>query len=1037
MKEVINLFICAMLFAQVLVGQQRIIIKNDRSDVAVEKEHSAISDVNPQAGGQLFAPSPVVAKQGQESINESLIGTTEYDLQTNRSLSNRLCLFSDGTIGAVWMMGFTDPNFGDRGTGYNYFNGTSWSTPPLIRIESVKTGWPSIAAWGASGEIVVAHNGLATTDGGLIFSKRTQKGSGSWTSSVFQGPDPDWHELLWPRMVTNGVNHNTIHLLSPTAPTGNGGIAYMGQDPALLYSRSTDGGVTWNPKHQILPGTGSTYYSSITADEYTWAEPRGNTLAFLVCDPWKDLFVMKSTDNGDTWQKLVAWTHPYPHFDWNTTITTDTLWAPDGSGDVAIDNNGQVHILCGLTRVAHTEPGTTYSYWPWTDGIAYWNESRPPFTAPNPHDALDADDVLVENYNLVGWTQDVNNNGILDFESELMTYRSLGISTMPNIIIDDQNYLFIVYASTTETYTNGTYNYKHIWARGSDDNGTTWNNFVDLTSDLYHIFDECIYPVYAGQSDDKVYLIYNYDASPGLALDGDHAYQTNNISFFSIDKSDLVAYQPPQGIHVFPYVQSFESGLGEWVQSVDDDFDWTLTNAPTPTVNTGPDQAYEGSYYLFTESSSPNFPNKTAGLYAVFDFSQLDQPGLSFWYHMYGTTMGTLKAQVSVNGGVTWTDLWTKTGDQGNQWLNATVSLTAYMGVGNVRIRFWGITGMSFYSDMAVDDIQVAGISTPPQCTNPVTPQNGAINVSVATDLEWSPVPEATGYILYLGTDDPPGNIVNGEDLGDMTVYDHPVDLDYSTQYFWEIVPYNQYGPATGCQSWSFITEVGSGLPFTLHLKAFLEGPFNSGVMAYLLNFFGYLPLSQPYGTSPWWYNGTESVVQPPDYVVDWVLVELRETTGGPSTALHDSTIARRAGFIRYDGGIVDLDGVSDLGFSVNVSANLYAVVLQRNHLGIMSAVPLTLTGSTYSYDFTTSAVQVYGGSNGHKEVSPGIWAMISGDGNADGQVNNSDKIEVWKVQSGNSGYKSGDFNMDGQVNNPDKIEKWKPNSGRSCQVPQ
>jgi len=61
---------------------------------------------------------------------------------------------------------------------------------------------------------------------------------------------------------------------------------------------------------------------------------------------------------------------------------------------------------------------------------------------------------------------------------------------------------------------------------------------------------------------------------------------------------------------------------------------------------------------------------------------------------------------------------------------------------------------------------------------------------------------------------------------------------------------------------------------------------------------------------------------------------------------------------------------------------------------------------------------------------------MIAGDGNADGQVSNADKLEVWTIQSGNSGYLAGDFNMDTQVNNADKIDLWAPNSGRSCQVP-
>ena len=61
---------------------------------------------------------------------------------------NRLYLYEDGTIGAAWIRGYdgADP-WADRGTGYNYFDGTSWGELPSARIEDVKTGWPSMHLW--------------------------------------------------------------------------------------------------------------------------------------------------------------------------------------------------------------------------------------------------------------------------------------------------------------------------------------------------------------------------------------------------------------------------------------------------------------------------------------------------------------------------------------------------------------------------------------------------------------------------------------------------------------------------------------------------------------------------------------------------------------------------------------------------------------------------------------------------------------------------------------------------------------------------
>ena len=43
---------------------------------------------------------------------------------------------------------------------------------------------------------------------------------------------------------------------------------------------------------------------------------------------------------------------------------------------VLIDNNNQVHVFTGYMRILEDDPATAgYSYFPYTDGIKYWNES--------------------------------------------------------------------------------------------------------------------------------------------------------------------------------------------------------------------------------------------------------------------------------------------------------------------------------------------------------------------------------------------------------------------------------------------------------------------------------------------------------------------------------------------------------------------------------------------------------------------------------------------------------------------------------------
>jgi len=228
----------------------------------------------------------------------------------------------------------------------------------------------------------------------------------------------------------------------------------------------------------------------------------------------------------------------------------------------------------------------------------------------------------------------------------------------------------------------------------------------------------------------------------------------------------------------------------------------------------------------------------------------------------------------------------------------------------------------------------------------------------------------------------------------------------------------------------------GTGQNFSVILRVYLEGPYTGLQMSTALNNSNYLPLSQPYNIAPWNYAGTETVAAIPNAdVVDWVLVELRETAGNASTAYEDDVVARQAGFLLAGGSIVALDGVSPLQFNHPVTAKLYAVIYHRNHLAVLSGSELVNTAGSYSYDFSTGAGQAYGGSNAHKEIASGVWGMTSGDGDANGQVNNTDKNDIWKPQSGNSGYKAGDFSMNGQVDNVDKNDLWKVNSGKSTQV--
>ncbi len=273
-----------------------------------------------------------------------------------------------------------------------------------------------------------------------------------------------------------------------------------------------------------------------------------------------------------------------------------------------------------------------------------------------------------------------------------------------------------------------------------------------------------------------------------------------------------------------------------------------------------------------------------------------------------------------------------------------------------------------------------------------------------------------------------------------------PISGDQGDQWFEQVVDLSVYDGETikfrfrgitGADYFSDICIDDFSIDGTEHnlqteLTAFLEGPFVSTEMSTNLNSGGLIPLSQPFNVDPWYYFGTENVASMPNAdVVDWILVELRETPGDVTSATPGTVVATKAGFLLKDGTIVSIDGSSPLSFDYTVTQNLFAVLYHRNHIGIISSTPLSVVGEAYVYDFSSSVNQVYGGSNAHKQLGPGTYGMYSGDGLCDGEINNLDKNDVWQIENGTSGYLYGDLNMDGVVDDIDKTISWETNAGK------
>jgi hypothetical protein len=203
------------------------------------------------------------------------------------------------------------------------------------------------------------------------------------------------------------------------------------------------------------------------------------------------------------------------------------------------------------------------------------------------------------------------------------------------------------------------------------------------------------------------------------------------------------------GISSFPYVESFENTLGDWTQSAADDINWTIDANGTPSNNTGPSSATDGTYYLYVEASSPNFPSKRAIVNSpCFDLSALTKATFSFSYHMYGAAdMGTIDLEISDDDGLTWTSIWSQSDNQGNSWLNVNVNLSTYVG-GGVQLRFNRFIGSTWQADIAIDNISLIDEEFIVQsCTAEIAsfPYNegfestlGGWSQSAADDMDWT-----------------------------------------------------------------------------------------------------------------------------------------------------------------------------------------------------------------------------------------------------------------------------------------------------------
>ena len=258
----------------------------------------------------------------------------------------------------------------------------------------------------------------------------------------------------------------------------------------------------------------------------------------------------------------------------------------------------------------------------------------------------------------------------------------------------------------------------------------------------------------------------------------------------------------------FPYSEGFENTIGQWSQATNDDLNWAVNANGTPSSNTGPSSAVQGTYYIYVEASGngTGYPNKQAILNSpCFDLSSASSASFNFQYHMYGATdMGSIKLEASTDNGSTWTTLWTKTGNQGNAWLSASIDLSAYVG-DLVKLRFNRVTGSTWQADIAIDDVSLTtGGGADTQAPTAPTNLTASGTTQTTTNLSWTASSDnvgVTGYDVYQ----------NGSLLGTTANTNYPVSgLTASTTYSFYVVAKDAAGNTSANSNTVSVTTTGN-----------------------------------------------------------------------------------------------------------------------------------------------------------------------------------------------------------------------------------
>jgi hypothetical protein len=455
------------------------------------------------------------------------LGLTFYDLQTRGSMPRNIYV-EGNKMYTTWIGNGLDTNFASVGTffvEYNLDNNSITYKSPA-RVEPHASRY-SVFVKLDNGNLVML------SDSSSVLTKK--KDSVNWgeyrKENLFRNGS-------YPRAGAGGQSIYAVYLANEDYID-----TLAGFKRPLLFTKSQNGGLSFDTLRSDFASSAgydtSKHLGNIKPDQYSM-DVNGDNIAILICTETEDVLLLHSTDGGNSWTKELIKAFPINRYkggitDIDNDGNADTVIASTGQGSVIIDNAGTVHVAwCEVPYVADSLRAHFLSP-QLSDYINYWNNR---------------DQDILQLQVLVDWNRDGQFQTGANFTGNgTVRYGNAGYSLHPQLAIDVNNSILLVYAAVTEGDTNDAgVDFRNIYATASYD-GVNWTSIFNITNSLS---EENVFPSLARRFQGHHYggfefaMAYLADFDPGLAVDNKTGHGSSEIRIKRNTKTSVVSNKKNQ-----------------------------------------------------------------------------------------------------------------------------------------------------------------------------------------------------------------------------------------------------------------------------------------------------------------------------------------------------------------------------------------------------------------------------------------------------------------------------------------------------------